>query len=104
MFLFPTIISAVPAARILARNRPLPYSWLMTVELSKEAEESLSTYLSEEGLGRDAAPGVIEEALEAFLFRQTLQRGHALNEDLSIEDAEALAEKAVRAVRRELRG
>ena len=71
----------------------------MTVELSKEAENALNSYLSEQGLAQDAAPNIIEETLETFLFRQVLRQGHTFNKDLTPEEAESLAEEAVRAYR-----
>ena len=72
----------------------------MTVELSKEAENALNSYLSEQGLAQDAAPNIIEEALETFLFKQVLRQDHILNKDLAPEEAESLAEEAVRAYRK----
>ena len=75
----------------------------MTVELSKEAEASLEAYLAEKGLRKDAMPGVVEEAIEDFLFRQTLADAHRRNADLEPEEAEAVAEEAVRNYRQSQR-
>ena len=68
----------------------------MTVELSKETEASLEAYLTGKGLRKDAMPGVVEEAIEDFLFRQALQQAHGRNARLEPEEVEATVEDAVR--------
>ena len=68
----------------------------MTVELSKETEQSLEACLVEKGLRKNAMPGGVEEAIEDFLFRQALQRAHGRNARLEPEDVEATVEDAVR--------
>ena len=68
----------------------------MTVELSKEIEQSLEAYLAEKGLQKNAMPGVVEEAIEDFLFRQALRGAHGRNTRLEPEEVEATVEDAVR--------
>ena len=68
----------------------------MTVELSKEIEQSLEAYLAEKGLQKNAMPGVVEKAIEDFLFRQMLGDAHRRNADLNPVETEAIAEEAVR--------
>ena len=41
-------------------------------------------------------PGVVEEAVEDFLFRQALQRAHGRNARLEPGEVEATVEDAVR--------
>ena len=72
----------------------------MTVELSKETEASLEVYLTEKGLRKDAMPGIVEEAIEDFLFRQALQRAHGRNAHLEPDEVEATVEDAVRDYRK----
>lgn len=68
----------------------------MTIELSKEIEQSLEAYLAEKGLERDAMSEVVEEAVETFLFRQTFKEAHTRNAHLDPEEVEALVEDEVR--------
>lgn len=73
----------------------------MTIELSKETEQSLEAYLARKGLAKEAMSDVVEEAIEAFLFRQTFREAHERNADLGSEEVEAMAEEAVRKHRRD---
>ena len=68
----------------------------MTIELSKETEQSLEAYLAQKGLKKDAMTEVVEEAVEDFLFRQSLHEAHERNAQLDPEVVEATVEDAVR--------
>ncbi len=68
----------------------------MTIELSEETEQSLEAYLAQKGLKREALADVVEEAVEEFLFRQSLQEAHERNAHLDPEEVETIVEDAVR--------
>lgn len=68
----------------------------MTIELSKATEQSLKAYLAQKGLEKGAMAEVVEEAIEDFLFRQSLREAHARNAHLDPEAVEATLEDAVR--------
>lgn len=68
----------------------------MTIELSKETEQSLEVYLAEQGLRKEAMSEVVEEAIETFLLRQSLHEVHQRNAHLDPEEVEMLVENAVR--------
>lgn len=72
----------------------------MTIELSEELEQSLQAYLADRGLTEAAMTDVVEEAVETFLFQQTLKEAHERNAHISPEEAEAAIEQAVREYRR----
>lgn len=69
------------------------------IKLSKETEQSLEAYLEQKGLEKEAAAAVVEEAVEDFLFRQSLREAHQRNAHLDPEEAEAIVEDAVREYR-----
>ena len=75
----------------------------MTIELSKETEQSLETYLVERGLGKAAMSDVVEEAIETFLFRQMMQSAHKRNAHLNPEATEAVIEQTVKGDRQKQR-
>ncbi len=75
----------------------------MTIELSKETEQSLEAYLTERGLQKEAMSEVAEEAIADFLFRQALQEAHQRNAHLDPEEIEAMVEDVVREHRRSQR-
>ena len=75
----------------------------MTVELSKETEQSLEDYLASKGLDKGAMSEVVEEAIDTFLFRQALRDSHQRNAHLEPEEVEAIVEEAVREHRRSKR-
>ena len=78
------------------RLRRSAYPLGMTVELSKETQQSLEAYLAEKGLQKNAMPGVVEEAIEDFLFRQALRGAHGRNARLEPGEVEATVEDVVR--------
>ena len=68
----------------------------MTIQLSKETEQSLETYLSESGLDKAGMSEVVEEAIETFLFRQMMQRAQKRNAHLDPEATEAMIEQTIK--------
>ncbi|CAN5896343.1 hypothetical protein BH24DEI2_BH24DEI2_22930 [soil metagenome] len=72
----------------------------MTIELSKETQQSLQAYLAERGLAEEAMSDVVDEAVETFLFRQVFREAHECNAEVDPENAEAAIEEAVRDYRR----
>lgn len=67
----------------------------MTIELSKETEQSLQAYLAQQGLKEEAMSDVVEEAIETFLFKQMFKEAHQQNAHLDPEETEALIEEAI---------
>ena len=92
------LLSAVPPS--IDPTRENAYPWVMTIELSKETEQSLKAYLAQKGLQKAAMVDVVEEAVEDFLFRQSLQEAHERNIQLDPEEVETLVENAVMEHRR----
>ena len=74
----------------------------MTIEISKETEQSLETYLLESGLDKAAMSDVVEEAIENFLFRQMMRNAHERFAHLDPEATETRIEAAVREHRHKL--
>ena len=75
----------------------------MTIQLSKETEQSLETYLVESGLDKAAMSDVVEEAIENFLFRQMMQTAHKRNAHLDPEATEATIEQTIKEDRQKQR-
>ena len=75
----------------------------MTIEISRETEQSLETYLIESGLDKADIPDVVEEAIENFLFRQMMQNAHKRNLHLDPEATEAMIERTIKEVRQKQR-
>ncbi len=75
----------------------------MTIELSKETEQYLEAYLVEQGLKKDAMSGVVEEAIEDFLFKRMLDGAAKRNADLDPETAEDLIEGVIKEDRQKQR-
>ena len=75
----------------------------MTIELSKETEQSLETYLLESGLDKAAMSDVIEEAIENFLFRQMMRNAHERNAHLDPEATEVMIERTIKEDRQKQR-
>ena len=71
----------------------------MTIELSKETVQSLKAYLTQRGLHKEAMSDVVEEAVEDFLFRQSLLEAHERNAQLDPDEVETLVESAVKEYR-----
>lgn len=72
----------------------------MTIELSKETEQSLQAYLVQKGLAEDAMSEVVDEAVETFLFRQMFREAHERNAGIDPEQAQADIEEAIDDYRR----
>ena len=75
----------------------------MTIEISKETEQSLQTYLVESGLDKTAMSDVVEEAIENFLFRQMMQNAHKRNLHLDPEATETMIERTIKEDRQKQR-
>ena len=72
----------------------------MTIELSKETEQSLQVYLAQKGLKAEAMSEVVDEAVETFLFRQMFKGAHERNAGVDLDKAQADIEDAVDDYRR----
>ena len=72
----------------------------MTIELSKETQQSLQAYLAQKGLDDDAMSAVVDEAIETFLFRQMFREAHERNAQVNVDEAQADIEDAVDTYRR----
>lgn len=75
----------------------------MTIELSKETEQSLEAYLVSKGLDEGAMSEVIEEAIENFLFRQMMRNAYERNAHLDPEATEAMIERTIKEDRQKQR-
>jgi hypothetical protein len=67
--------------------------WNVTV--SQETDRDLRAYLAQKG-GKGELSRFVEEAVQEQLFWDAVAESHEANADLSAEEAEALAEEAVR--------
>ena len=75
----------------------------MTIELSKETEQSLEAYLAQQGLKKEAMSEVVEEAIETFLFKQMMNAAHKRNAHLDPEETEAMIEQVIKEDRQKQR-
>ena len=73
----------------------------MTIQLSKETEQSLEAYLVERGLDKGAMSEVVEEAIETFLFRQMMNAAHKRNAHLDPEATERMIEQTIKEDRKQ---
>lgn len=74
----------------------------MTIELCKELERPLQEYLTRRGLSEDTMPGIVEEAIEAFLFQRLFDESHDRNVHTDPDEIDSLRARAVWTVRHDL--
>jgi len=68
----------------------------MTIEISKETEQSLEAFTTQQDLSKEAMSEVEEEAIEDYLFRQMMSPNHKRNAQLDPEDVDTLVENEIR--------
>ena len=68
----------------------------MTIEISKETEQSLEAFMAQQGLSKDAISDVVEEAIEDYLFRQMMSANHKRNAHLDPDEVDNLVENEIR--------
>lgn len=72
------------------------------VRVSQDTDSDAREYLRLQGTEETEISALVEDAVQAYLLRRTIQDIHARNSDTSPEELQDLADAAVRSVRREM--